>query len=499
MPTIFISYRRDDAAGYAGRLHEALGDRYGREILFRDVDTLAPGEDFVSGIADRLRSCRVFLALIGREWLDARDAAGRRRLDQPDDYVRLEIKAALAQPHVRIIPVLIEGAAMPPAGLLPEDIRPLTRRHAISLRDDAWNHDVDRLATAITGAGGGAATVTGPGATPAASGSAPDHEGIRLALDQARRRPKLAAGVLIAIVGLLWLWGRGNDEVTPETQADAPVAARSNSSSRDGVTPPGEVRAPEGPARTGGEYAIAIPPIAEAVHGSLVYTLLSASVAPVDGTSSQVRIRMRFTNSGRYDANTWDASFRLLAGDRTFVPDSGLNELARSNSVSDGVVSFRIPAGTPSAVLRILTEPVAELPLNLSPSGQPVLSARAGTSGALAHATVRDLITERRTLVDTAEWSLTLERASSRRFVNALRLRLALRMTNRGAYPGAFPTLRVAGGGRVLPPVESQAGVVQPHSDGDGMFEFDLPPDTTRAVLRVLAPDPMAELEMNLE
>ena len=91
MPATFISYRRDDAAGYAGRLHEALERRLGEDQIFRDIDTLEPGLDFVDAIGTRLRECRVFLAIIGREWLDATDAAGHRRLEQSHDYVRLEI------------------------------------------------------------------------------------------------------------------------------------------------------------------------------------------------------------------------------------------------------------------------------------------------------------------------------------------------------------------------------------------------------------------------
>ncbi len=149
MPATFISYRRDDAAGYAGRLHEALERRLGEGQIFRDIDTLEPGFDFVDAIGSRLRECRVFLAIIGREWLDARDAAGQRRLDQSHDYVRLEIAGALARPEVRVIPVLIEGATMPAPEALPENIRALARRHAMNLRDDAWDHDVDRLAGVI--------------------------------------------------------------------------------------------------------------------------------------------------------------------------------------------------------------------------------------------------------------------------------------------------------------------------------------------------------------
>src|SRR5690348_10997738 len=99
-----MSYRREDSAGYAGRLRESLDRRLGPAHVFRDVDGIGPGQDFVDTIDNRLRDCQSFLAVIGREWLNATDASGRRRLDQSDDYVRLEIAAALARPNVLVVP-----------------------------------------------------------------------------------------------------------------------------------------------------------------------------------------------------------------------------------------------------------------------------------------------------------------------------------------------------------------------------------------------------------
>ena len=136
MAGTFISYRREDAAGYAGRLRESLERRLGAARVFRDVDTLRPGQDFVQAIESRLSDCAVMLAVIGREWTSARDLAGSRRLDDPYDFVRLEIGAALARPKVLVVPVLVEGATMPAPADLPENIRPLTRRHAVSVRDE---------------------------------------------------------------------------------------------------------------------------------------------------------------------------------------------------------------------------------------------------------------------------------------------------------------------------------------------------------------------------
>jgi len=152
MAGTFISYRREDAAGYAGRLRESLERRLGASRVFRDVDTLRPGQDFVQAIETRLTDCRVMLAVIGREWASARDMAGSRRLDDTYDFVRLEIAAALARPNVLVVPVLVEGAAMPSAAELPENIRPLARRHAVTVRDETWDTDVDRLVLVIESA-----------------------------------------------------------------------------------------------------------------------------------------------------------------------------------------------------------------------------------------------------------------------------------------------------------------------------------------------------------
>jgi hypothetical protein len=149
MSLVFISYRREDSAGFAGRLHESLERRLGEGEVFRDVDALQPGQDFVDAINARLLNCKACLVLIGREWLEAKDDAGRRRLEQDDDYVRLEIAAALARPGVLVIPVLVEGVSMPTSLVLPESIRALSRRQAVTLRDETWDTDVDRVAAAL--------------------------------------------------------------------------------------------------------------------------------------------------------------------------------------------------------------------------------------------------------------------------------------------------------------------------------------------------------------
>ena len=146
---IFVNYRRDDSAGHAGRLFDHLSGRFPGRV-FMDVDTIEPGIDFAEVIEQAVGCCEVLVVVIGREWLDLKDATGRRRLDNPNDFVRMEIGAALER-HIRVIPVLVEGASMPRPEDLPPDIVKLTRRNAIELSDGRWASDVDRLIQTIEG------------------------------------------------------------------------------------------------------------------------------------------------------------------------------------------------------------------------------------------------------------------------------------------------------------------------------------------------------------
>jgi formylglycine-generating enzyme required for sulfatase activity len=147
---IFIGYRRDDTADVAGRIYDALAQRFGRGRLFKDVDSLRPGADFGRHIQTLLPRCRVVLVLIGPKWLDARDEKGRRRLDDPNDWVRIEIEIALGTTGLDVVPVLVNGAEMPRAEDLPESLHPLLRRHAAVIRRDPdFQGDIAKLAIAL--------------------------------------------------------------------------------------------------------------------------------------------------------------------------------------------------------------------------------------------------------------------------------------------------------------------------------------------------------------
>jgi hypothetical protein len=147
--SIFVSYRRKHD-GYPARLvREKLVARFGRDAVFLDADTIAPGDDFAERIDAAVGRCKVFLAVIGKEWLDARSPSGGRCLDDPADWVRVEIESAIRK-NVRLIPVLVGGAVMPKASDLPESLRELAMKNAIEVRPGPdMSLQLDRLTQAI--------------------------------------------------------------------------------------------------------------------------------------------------------------------------------------------------------------------------------------------------------------------------------------------------------------------------------------------------------------
>jgi hypothetical protein len=140
---IFISYRRRETAGHAGRLYDGLAEHFGENRVFMDL-TMEPGVDFAETINDAVGDCGALVALIGEEWLTVTDAQGRRRIDDPADIHRMEIEAALDR-KVLVIPALVQGARMPSEDDLPDGLDPLVRRHAVELSDQRWDYDVGRL------------------------------------------------------------------------------------------------------------------------------------------------------------------------------------------------------------------------------------------------------------------------------------------------------------------------------------------------------------------
>lgn len=185
MGIVFINYRREQTAGEARALYNDLVQLLGAERVFMDVDNIALGRDFREVLHERLQDCEVMLALIGRGWADARDAGGQRRLDQPADFVRLEIATAL-QRNVSVTPVLLQDARMPAAETLPEDLKPLAFRNGFEIGHQTWESNVRELVRRL---GLPAAPAASP--TPAATPS---------------RLPLLAGAAALVVAGGLGAW-----------------------------------------------------------------------------------------------------------------------------------------------------------------------------------------------------------------------------------------------------------------------------------------------------
>jgi hypothetical protein len=142
MPRIFISYRRADTRTISGRIHDRLFNAFGKKSVFKDVDNIPPGSDFRGVIGDAITSCDVMLVIIGQKWVDILN----ERLQNPDDWTRFEVKTALQRDNMIVVPVLVDGAQMPLAKELPEEIRELAFNNAVVIRDDPdFHRDMDRL------------------------------------------------------------------------------------------------------------------------------------------------------------------------------------------------------------------------------------------------------------------------------------------------------------------------------------------------------------------
>lgn len=145
---IFINYRREDSIAVAGRLHDRLAETFGRDNLFMDVDNIPVGINFEEYLKSQVAACDVILSVIGPNWLNAKDETDQRRLDKPDDFVAIEIAAALAR-NILVIPVLVDGTHMPKASELPGSLKPLALRNAIQVRNTNFGSDAEQLITKL--------------------------------------------------------------------------------------------------------------------------------------------------------------------------------------------------------------------------------------------------------------------------------------------------------------------------------------------------------------
>ena len=265
---VFLSYRRADTQHVAGRIADRIGERF---ELFVDIDTIPPGVDFTDYVRRAVGSCDVLLAFIGSQWATLTDAAGRRRIDDPQDWVVEEIRVAL-QRGVRVIPVLVDDAVLPTPAELPESLRPLVNRQAVLLRHSSFSADAARLIAAVDSAG---AQRPAAAELPAASPPEPfaerwDHEPapreVQVVLAEARptRRRWLipAAGSAAAVLALLVVlvlrpWAAAPAASTGAAAAPPDGPAATSVSSRSPTSAPTRDSVPA--ARTTAELRVRLP------------------------------------------------------------------------------------------------------------------------------------------------------------------------------------------------------------------------------------------------
>jgi formylglycine-generating enzyme required for sulfatase activity len=244
---IFINYRRGDEPGFTQALLGRLEQSFLAEQLFIDVDNIPPGEDFVHVLESQVARCDTLLAVIGKGWLDATDEHGSRRLDDPNDFVRIEIAAALSQGK-RVIPVLVGAAHMPRPDELPEALRPLARRNAVRLTHERFRADTQGLVKALQR---GLEEVEALRAE--TIGAVTQKSEPRKSWQSPRRAVLLVSVLGVVLAGSFGLW-LANPHVTPVPQATAPLQP-APAPVQAPVTPappaPASVQAPATPASSG--------------------------------------------------------------------------------------------------------------------------------------------------------------------------------------------------------------------------------------------------------
>jgi hypothetical protein len=350
MARIFISYRREDSAGHTGRLHDRLTTRFGRDQVFKDIDSIDPGADFTQAIKDAMASCDVVIVVIGKQWLTGTDAKGVRRLDNPKDFVRQEIAAALTS-KTRVIPVLVQGATMPNEEDLPEDLRALAKHNAIEISDVRWDYDVERLVQAI------------------------------------QKKPLVGRKVLVAAsVGLgviafgfvTYLFFVRSNLLSPDNSSSPSPPSIPSQVTTEATHPPIAAQRLErsGPKQEAGadsaQYPIHLRANQEAplkdFRAARVYTLLAAQLDRQNSETLLLKFRVRVLNNGPMDAEFGDGNFRLLVDSIPRAPISYLNEVVQPHSAKEGTVEFTFPITATRIILQIrVGNNIAEIPIDLTP------------------------------------------------------------------------------------------------------------------------------------
>jgi hypothetical protein len=332
MAGIFISYRRDDASGHAGRLFDRLAARFGREHVFMDVTDIAPGDDFTQVIEASVGTADLLLAVIGPQWLSAAEPGGARRIDDAMDFVRQEIAAAF-QRKVRVIPVLVRGARMPRSDDLPDALKELARRQAVELTDARWDSDLSLFEQALSER------------LPAS--------GARSVKDTTRKPGRTLLYAALAVMVLLATVMFFRQDRTPAGQkAPSGLASAARTEKTDAV----KTREPDPGKLVAGKtvyHSLSLPKVSRFKLRGQQFEFLGLRTETVDVDKDLLTVLLRMTNNGAYAATFTDLGALLEYGGESIAPASPIFQLIPANAAAEGELQFPVARSAEQVALSL--------------------------------------------------------------------------------------------------------------------------------------------------
>jgi hypothetical protein len=365
MGGVFISYRREDSQGEALHLSDDLKERFGIDRIFMDVTGIDPGKDFRKVIENAVTTCDVLIVMIGKKWIDALDEEGKRRLDDPTDFVRIETAAALHR-DVPVIPVLVQGAGVPRPEQLPAEIEALAWRNAFELRHNRWSIDVAELVTALRKV------------VPSSSTISSEENKSQRWWQTVPGILTAAAGIITAVVGLLvtlhqigllgnkekpaFLSPSSYNDTTKRSEATAP------SSTPAKTAEPSKTELPSVASKTFNDrarpYSVTFPSGTEVTLSNGTYKILAAQVDSRNTGKLTLKLSIRLTNTGIYPLLFWNNAFRLVIDGVPRAPISSVIETVEGRSAKEGDVMFEMPDTAESLVLSVARADLSGPPAN---------------------------------------------------------------------------------------------------------------------------------------
>ena len=483
MSRIFISYRREDSAGWTGRLADRLKERFGPNSIFIDIDTIEPGADFTEALRKAVGSCDVLLAVIGPRWSMVTDKTGKPRLHDSSDWIRVEIAAALTR-KIRVIPVLVGGATMPSAEFLPDDLDGFAQRQAHELSDKRWTYDVEQLMQALS----------------------PEIQKRIDRSEDSHGTPSASISRSVAFVILLFVIGgiaAIGFKSSPSSNPHPEKPQNHSSTPQENKTETHEpkILSQPMPPRTthlgaGQEARLKTQSIDH--H----YQILAAELRARNNSENVLHLQIRLTNNAAYPTNFWNRTFRLLDNGTPRSPISDLSESVEGHSAREGIVEFLVPIGASEVRLQLLAgNETAEIPIALAESNkQPRQPGPSGQTRRVSSAKLPVSLPSNQEVTLSAFTYKILEANLDRLAPSKLRLQFRIRLTNNDGYPTNFwnRTFRLLEDGVPRSPISDLNESVEGHSAKEGLVEFAVPESVQHVLLQVRQGDDVAELQFIL-